>query len=578
MADKKKHTNSKRVQSLLNLALLSGIIIFINILANARLGERAFYTTLDLTEDKRFTLTPATKNLLRELDDVVYVRVLLDGNFPAGFKRLQTATRELLDDFRSVSVYVEYAFEDPSTGSTEEINARRELLREEGVVPVSLRVKDKDQTSVQLIYPYAQIFYKGRSTNVKLLGNEVPGMPPDIVLNNSIALLEYQIANAIQKLRSPLRPVVAFTTGHGELSPIETADIEITLRQFYEVGRLRLDSLVRIPPEELSVLVVAKPRAGFSEQDKFKIDQYVMNGGKVLWLIDKLNVDLDSLRRGTFFPQEYNLQLDDLLFKYGIRIQPNLILDMRCSRIPLATGMLGNAPQFDYFRYPYHLVVAPTSTHPIVKGLGILNLLYASTIDTTVRTKTEVQKNVLLTSSPNSRLQYIPLEMNFDFLRYDLDATKFDKPGQPVAMLLEGIFPSLYENRVTEEMLAGLQQLKLTFQAQSVPTRMVVVSDGDIAKNGIDAQKQSYKPLGFNEFEQYQFANKDFLINALEYLVDANGVIEARGKEVKLRPMDTVRAQAEQTRWQTLNLAAPLVFLALFGMVYNWLRRRRFAR
>lgn len=570
--------NSRRTQSLISLTLFIGIVIFINILANARIGGRSFSTALDLTEDKRFTLTSASRKLLRNLDDVVYVKVLLDGEFPAGFKRLQTSIRELLDDFRGQSGFIEYDFEDPSRGTTKEINERREQYIKEGIRPISLRVKGNDETSTQLIYPYAQIYYKGRVSNVNLLENQTPGVPQEIVLNNSVSLLEYKLSNAIQKLQSPVRPVIAFTSGHGELSPIETADLEKTLRQFYETGRIRLDSLITIPSNELSALIVAKPRIAFSEQDKFKIDQYVMNGGKVLWLIDKLNVDLDSLRtRPKFYPQEYNLNLDDILFKYGIRIQPNLILDVQCSRIPQVTGMLGNAPQFDYLRYPYHLVVAPSSNHPVVKGIGLTNFLYASTIDTTIRTKTDVKKTVLLESSKNSRLQYLPLEMDFDFLRYDLDPTKFNKPSQPIAMYLEGTFPSAFENRVSEEMLQGLRQIKLEYKTTSLPTRMMVVSDGDIAKNGIDVQKQSYKPLGFNEFEQFQFANKDFLVNALEYLLDANGVIEARGKEVKLRLLDTVRAKSESSKWQIINLAIPLLFLIAFGFVFNWIRRRRFA-
>jgi len=547
-------------------------------MANARIGGRSFSTYLDLTEDKRFTLTNATGGLLRNLDDVVYIKVLLEGEFPAGFKRLQTSVRELLDDFRAQSGYIEYDFEDPSKGNLQELNARREQLAKEGVRPISLRVKETDETSTQLIYPYAQIFYKGRVSNVNLLENQVPGVPQEIVLNNSVSLLEYKLANAIQKIQSPTRPVLAFTTGHGELSPIETADLEKTLRQFYETGRLRLDSLVNIPANELSALIIAKPRGAFSEQDKFKIDQYVMNGGKVLWLIDKLNVDLDSLRtRPKFLPVEYDLKLDDILFKYGIRIQPNLILDVQNSRIPMATGTLGNAPQFDYLPYPYHLVVAPRSNHAIVKGLGVTNFLYASTLDTTVRTKTDVRKTVLLESSPNSRLQYIPLEMDFEFLRYDLDATKFKKPPQPVAMVLEGSFPSAFENRVSEEMLQNLRQIKVEFKTESSPNRMIVVSDGDMAKNGVNAAKQSYVPLGYNEFEKYQFANKDFIVNALEYLLDANGVIEARGKEVKLRLLDVVRARAEESKWQIINLAIPLIFLVIFGFIFNWIRKRRFA-
>lgn len=570
--------NSKRTQSFINLTFFIGIILFINILANVRIGERPFYAHLDLTEDQRFTLTNATRQLLRNLDDVVYVKVLLDGAFPAGFKRLQSSTREMLDDFRAQSDYLDYDFEDPSAGSVKEINARREQLAKEGVRPVSLRVKENNQTSTKVVYPYAQIFYKGRVSNVNLLENQVPGMPQEVALNNSVSLLEYKLANAIQKLQSPVRPVIAFTSGHGELSPIETADLEKTLRQFYETGRLRLDSLVNIPPDELSALIIAKPRGAFSEQDKFKIDQYVMSGGKVLWLIDKLNVDLDSLRKfSKYLPQEYDTKLDDILFKYGIRIQPNLVLDVQCSRIPLATGTLGNAPQFDYLPYPYHLVVAPRSNQPIVKGLGVTNFLYASSIDTSVRTKTPLQKTVLLTSSTNSRLQYVPLEMDFEFMRYDIDPTKFNKPPQPLAMLLEGTFPSAFENRVSEEMLTNLRQLKLDFKTQSIPNRMIVVSDGDVAKNGINLQKQSYLPLGYNEFEQYQFANKDFIVNALEFLLDDNGVIEARGKEVKLRMLDIARARTEKIKWQVVNLVVPLVFLVIFGIIFNWIRKRRFA-
>jgi len=578
MAEQQHKTNSRRTRSLINLGLFIGIVIFVNILADARMGGRSFYTYLDLTEEKRFTLTDATRNLLNDLDDVVYVKVLLEGDFPVGFKRLQKSTREMLEEFRSISGYVEYEFVNPSTGTNEEINARREELSKEGIQPVSLRVKDNDQTSVQLIYPYAQIFYKGRNINVNLLENQIPGMPQEVVLNNSVSLIEYKLANAIQKLQTPIKPVIAFTTGHGELSPIETADLEKTLRQFYETGRLRLDSLVTIPPNELSALIIAKPRIAFSEQDKFKIDQYIMNGGKVLWLMDKLNVNLDSLRGPSFFPREYDTNLDDLLFRYGARIQPNLVLDLQNTRIPLATGMLGNEPQFDLFRYPYHLVVPPASKHPIVKSLDLVNLFYASTIDTTVRTKTPVEKTVLLASSPNSMTQFIPLEMNFDFLRYELDPQRFNKPSQPLAVLLEGTFPSLYENRVTNDMLAGLQQLNIEFKQQSPPNRMIVVSDGDIAKNGINPQQQSFKPLGLNEFENYQFANKDFLVNALEYLLDANGVIAARGKEVRLRLLDTAKAEAEEAKWQLLNIVVPLAFLAVFGLIYNWIRRRRFAR
>lgn len=572
-----KNTNNRKAQSLLQLLLFAGVLLFLNILANARIGGRALYAAVDMTEEQRYTLTGATRNLLENLDDVVYVKVLLEGDFPAGFKRLQAATRDVLDDFRSASGYIEYEFEDPGAGTTEQVNQRREQLSKDGVNPINLRVKGVEGTSEKLIYPYAVIYYKNRNFIVNLLENEMPGVPPEVTLNNSVGLLEYKLANAIQKLQLARKPNIVFTSGQGELNPMETADLEKSLREFYETGRVNLDSVVSIGPEA-AALIIAKPTLPFSEKNKFKIDQYIMGGGKVLWLLDKVAVSLDSLRgRQNYYPNEYDLNLDDMLFKYGLRIQPDLVLDIQCSTIPLATGMVGNAPQFDYFRYPYHLVVAPQSNHPVVKSLGAVNLLYASSIDTSVQTKTGVEKTVLLQSSRNTRVQLIPVEMNFDFLRYDLDPTKFDQGPRVLALALEGVFPSVYENRVTASMLDGLNQLGLEFRPQSEPTRMIVVSDGDVAKNKINPSNQSFSPLGYNEFDRFLFANKDLLLNSLEYLLDDNGVIAARGKEVRLRLLDTVRAKQESAFWQLLNIGLPLAFLAAFGLLYNWVRRRRFA-
>ncbi|MCB0589392.1 MAG: gliding motility-associated ABC transporter substrate-binding protein GldG [Phaeodactylibacter sp.] len=569
---------NRKLQSLLQLGLFAGVLLFLNILANARINGRALYGSLDLTEEKRYTLTDATRNLLEGLDDVVFIKVLLEGDFPAGFKRLQAATRDVLDDFRSASGYVEYEFEDPGAGTTEQINKRREQLSKDGINPVNLRVKGVEGTSEKLIYPYAIIYYKNREFTINLLENEVPGVPPEVTLNNSVGLLEYKLANAIQKLQLSRKPNILFTEGQGELSPMETASLEKSLREFYETGRVYLDSVVSIG-QEASVLIIAKPTRPFSERNKFKIDQYVMNGGKVLWLLDKVAVNLDSLRgRKSYYPNEYALNLDDLLFKYGIRIQPDLVLDMQCSTIPLATGLVGNAPQFDYFRYPYHLVVTPQSSHPVVKSLGAVNLLYASSIDTDIKTRTDVEKTVLLRSSPNTRVQLIPVEMNFDFLRYDLDPSKFNQEPRALAMALDGVFPSMYENRVSESMLDGLRQLGMEFRAQSEPTRMIVVSDGDVAKNKVNLKNQSFSPLGYNEFDRYLFANKDLLMNAVEYLLDNKGVIEARGKDVRLRLLDTVKAKEETAFWQLFNIGLPLAFLLAFGVFYNWVRRRRFAR
>ncbi len=565
----------------MQLALFIGVLLFLNILSNARFSGKPLYAQFDLTEEKRFTLTDGSRDLLRNLDDVVFINVLLEGSFPAGFKRLQNATREMLDDFRSESGYIEYDFENPAEGTTEDINARREELKKDNIQPINLRVKDNEGSSEQLIYPYAICYYKGRSISVNLLENEIPGVSPELVLNNSVRLLEYKFSSAIQKLKTGKKPVVAFTTGHGELQGVETADFEKTLRQYYDTGRIHLDSLISIS-QDASLLVVAKPRIGFSEKDKFKLDQYVMNGGKILWLLDKIRVDLDSLQgRKEYFPGEYDLNLEDLLFNYGIRIEPNLVLDMQCSPIPLVTGTLGNAPQFDLFPYPYHITATPRTDHPIAKSLNAVNLFYPSTIKWDIGEGLQIKRTPLLESSPNSRYQYLPLGMNFEFLRYDLDPTKFDKGSQTLAVLMEGVFPSMYKNRVTAEMMSGFEQLGVPFKDQSSQTSMIVVSDGDVMKNKVNFNadgRTSFLPLGFNEFNKAYYANKDFLVNAIEYMLADQGFIDARGKEVKLRLLDTVKAKEQKEFFQALNILVPLTGFGIFAAIFLVLRRRKFAR
>ena len=334
---------------------------------------------------------------------------------------------------------------------------------------------------------------------------------------------------------------------------------------------------------KISAIVVAKPVRPFSEQQKFKLDQYVMNGGKILWLIDRLGVSLDSMMGGRrFIPEDLPLGLEDLLFKYGARIKNNLILDLENTKIVLAVGQVGDQTQMELFPWFYHPAAAPTTGHPIVKNLDRVQLFFPSTVEA-VKTKTAVEKTVLLSSSKYSREQFTPVELNFEILRYPEDPSKFNRGPQPVAMLLEGVFPSLYENRVSAEMEAGLQRLGQPFKSQSVPTRQIVVSDGDVAAGMFNARRQKFEPLGLNVFEKefgktspYPYANKAFLLNCIEYLLQPNGVIEARSKEVKLRLLDKTAAVENRGFWQLLNIGLPLVLLAIFGLIFNWLRRRKY--
>lgn len=561
---------SKRIQSYIQLTLLSGVLLFANILSCGVNGH------LDLTEEKRFTLTKPTKELLKEVKDVMYVKVLLEGEFPAGFKRLQSSVKELLDDLRAQNGNIEYSFEDQNQGSIDEINRRRKQLAEEGIVPMQLTVKSSGETERKVIYPYAIISFGNRSVPVNLLENQVPGQPQEITLNNSISTLEYKFANGIQKVLFDQHPKIAFTKGHLELDNMKTADLERSLRQnSYLTERINLDSTVSIK-KDVSVLVIAKPKSTFSEKDKFKIDQYVMNGGKVLWLIDRLSADMDSLQMtNRYIPHDYPLNIEDILFKYGARIQPNLILDLECARIPLRVGQEGQQQQFEMFPWYYQPLVASKSTQSIVKNLDRIWLQFPGTVDT-IKTKTPVKKTVLLSSSDHSRLQFSPVELNFEILKYDADPSKFDKKELPMALLLEGTFPSLYENRVSAEMMEGLKELNMDFKTVSQPTKMLVVSDGDIAANGFDSKNQVFNPLGYNPYMKYTFANKDFLLNAIEYMLDDKGVIESRSKEIKLRLMDDVRMKDEKTFWQFINIALPLILLSLFGFVFNYLRKKRY--
>lgn len=571
-------TKSKKTQALIQLALFAGIVILLNILVNVRIGGRGLYANLDLTEEKRYTLSPATESMLRELDDVVFVKVLLEGDFPAEFKQLQRATLEILEDFRSVSPYIEFDFEDPSSGTAEEVNQLREQLRAWGLQPTDFRTQEESK----IVYPFAFVRYGDRIFPVDIFEENVPGVTPDEIINLSISQLEYKLANAIQKVRvSPNnREFILFTEGHGELDSMELFSFRTSLDAFYSTAMVNLESVVKID-QQVKLVVVAKPKTAFSERDKFKLDQYVMNGGKVLWLMDYVSMGLDTLmvKPQPYYPAPYPLELDDLLFKYGIRFDDNFVLDYRCSNIPLTMGAPGTPPKF--FRYPYHPVLVPDVDHPITKGLGLINLKYPSALDTDIQLPPGVERTVLLNSSENSMYQKLPVGMDFEFLRYPLKKEAFQKPPQPLAMLLEGEFPSFFFNRMSAEMKEGMEQLDIELRDKSLPTSMIIVADGDIARNDFTREGDPMV-LGFNKFEAngrgYTFqGNQDFLINCVEYLISPHGVFEARGKEVKLRLLDRMKAEQQKSTWQLINVVVPVIFLALFGFAYNWWRRRKYA-
>ncbi len=565
MTAKKKTFRAKT----LNYIILLGVLLLVNILA------QYYHGRLDLTEEKRFTLTKPTKSFLQKLDNDVTVEILLDGDLPAGFKRLQKSTVELLQDFRAQSSYIHYYFNDPNVGTIKERNSRRKEMADRGISPIRLTVKEKNGTTEKFIYPIAVVHYGTRATIVSLLENSNPTLNPELALNKSISLLEYKLANAIQKLYLKTKTNISFVQGHGELPPLAFQDLKKSLSVNSNVTLLDLDTIIRVHPS-IDILMIARPQGAYSEKEKFVLDQYIMNGGKVIWMLDKLVVSLDSLsRQPTYVPYDYPLNLDDQLFKYGTRIQPNMVVSIDCAKIPLKVS--GN--QMDLFPWYYWPIATPSSNHPIVKSLDRVWVRFGSTIDT-IKTQVPIKKTILLSTSRYSRTRYIPTQIGFEILREDPRPDKFNKGRQPIAVLLEGSFPSLYKGRVSQVMQQTLDSLNYTIKSSSEKTQMIVISDGDILRNDVDYQNQQYNALGVNRYEKANgyYANKEFLINAVEYLLDDDGIIAARTKEVKLRLLDTVKAEKEKTKWQLVNILLPLLLLLIGGLLYSWIRKRRFAR
>jgi len=561
----------KKIERNIQFVIIVGIIFFVNVIANY------FHGYLDLTEEKRFTLSESTEDVVESLDDILFVRILLDGELPGGFKRLQNATIQLMDDLNSINPNVEYEFEDVLDGTKEEVKNRREQLSEMGVIPIALKFFNGTEYTQKGIYPYALVTYEGRTLPISLLKEQVLGEDEEITLNKSIELLEYKFANHIQKLTKEAKQNIAFARGHGELTYEQTIRIETELRALYNVGRLDLDSLVTID-KALDLLIIAAPKETFDEQTKFKIDQYIMNGGKVLWMLEKLEADLDSIAKYTFYvPPEIETNLDDMLFKYGVRIQPDLVLDLESTVIPQIVGSQGGKPQTMFYKWYYHPLAMPNQNHPIGKNLDRVNLFFPSSLDT-IRTKYKVEKTPLLTTSPYSRYQLNPVRLNFQILKDPPVTSKFNKGKIPLAYLLEGTFESVYANRITPDFQAGLDQLNIEFKEKSEPTKQIVITDADFAKNLINTRNNSAEPIGFNKWENKVFeANKDFVLNCIQYLLDDNGVLESRSKEITLRLLDSVKTKEERKKWQFINIGLPLLFLGLFGLGYNYYRRRKYS-
>ncbi len=567
-----------RFQSLLQFGLALALLVIINVLANARFGNTPLYGALDLTEDKRFTLNESTVKQVRELEVPLFARVILAGELPADYQRLADKVEDMLIDFSGENSLLEYEFADPLAGTKEQREERQKNLAEEGVYPVTVySAASAAERSASIVYPYAILYYGERTRIVPFLEPALPGVSEAARLNQAETLLEYNLTHAIQGLTNNDKPVIGFTFGHGELPPIKTADLVSELRKDYELGPVNLDSFATLPTD-IELLVVAKPTEPFSDFDAFKLDQYVMNGGKILWAIDAVGMDYDSLlTRNEYYPEPRELGLTSLFFKYGFEVTPVLGLDLTSTKIAVVTGRTAAGPNISLTPFPYHVLAIPRETHPIIKNLNPVDLRFPTVIETKNDEDPAITKTVLLQSSARARRKRIPAPIDLDAQKYDLDQDRFNEDALPFGLLLEGTFTSNYANRLSKANEQFLREQGMKFKGKSVPTSMIVIADGDVLANPVMNGKE-VRPLGYNRWEKFQYGNKAFMLNAIEYLMNPNGAISARNKKIALRLTNKIAAREDATYWRSLNIVFPLVLLAIFGLVFNWLRRRRYAQ
>jgi len=581
MGNKKKDIKRSNI-----IQLVLGVVIIV--LVNT-IGYYIF-TRFDLTSEKRYTLSEPTKHILENLDDIVYFEVYLDGDFPAGFKRLRRETKEMLDEFRAYSDNIQYEFINPSESSDPaEREAVYQRLVERGLQPTDLNVKNKEGSSRQIIFPGTILSYREKEMPVELLKSQM-GVPSEEVLNNSIQNLEFNLISAVKKLTVINKPRVAFIEGHGELGLIDVADITQALQKSYSVERVRLDGKVSVLTKRQAIdsvntgihniydaIIIAKPDSAFSEKDKFIIDQYIMRGGKVLWLIDPVIASMDSIYKSDItFGLINDLNLDDQFFTYGIRLNTDLVMDLNALPIPVKTGEVGGSPQIEFFPWYYFPVLYPLSDNPIVKNLNAIKTEFISSIDTI--SAPHINKTILLTSSPYAKTVNTPVLITLEVLKEEPDKRLYNKKHIPVAALLEGEFPSVYTGRIPPEVATDKN---IGFLENSRPTRMIFVADGDVIKNQVNYKninKPYPYPLGYDRYTGQTFGNKDFILNAMDYLIDESGLITIRSRNIKLRLLDRTLLNDNGLFWKVFNVAVPVVLVLIFGLIMGFIRKRKYAR
>ena len=559
----KKGTVKQKIKPL-GITVGAAILVF--------LAGNSIYHRFDLTQDQRYTLSKATKNLIADAVAPVVIDVLLDGDFPSEFRRLQLETKQLLEEFNSLNPNIQYIFTNPL--KEEDLRSQTILeLQKFGLTPMEVSVKENGKTEIETVVPWAIVSYQNKSVKIPLIKNTI-GATSEERVQNSIQQLEYAFADGFTKLLHPKKHKIAVLKGNGQLPDIKIADFIKTLQDYYFVGAFTLDSVASNPEKTLAdlqkfdMILNAKPTEAFSEKEKYVLDQFVMNGGKSLWLLESVAMEIDSLMNpeGSSVAIMQDLRLGDVLFSYGARVNPVLVNDLYSAPLVLVSGQ-GNETQFTPYPWFYGSLTKSTSNHPIVKNIESVKFEFSNQIDTL---KNNIKKTILLASSDKSKIEGVPKEIRLEnIIRKKPDISSYTQGSQNLAVLLEGSFKSAYKSRI--------KPFKIDKDKENgSPTKMIIVGDGDIIKN--QTRKGQPVELGFDPSMNLKYGNKEFLLNAVNYLLDDSGLIELRSKEIKIAFLNIEKTVANRSMWQTVNIVVPLLVLLCFGVLFSFIRRKKYRK
>ncbi len=561
---------------------MAAVIVFANVISHY------IFTRFDLTSEKRYTLSDSTKEMLKSIDDEALFRVYLDGeDLPAEYRRFRNDIKNMLDQFRAYSRNIEYEFVDPNTFKTDEEKMLfYQTLVKKGLTPIPVTSESYGVQKQQVVYPAMEVSYKGRETAIQLQSAGISGKSTDEVVNASVENLEYNFVTALHRLSRPVKPRVGFLLGHGELANIDLYDIQMSLVEDYTVENVPLDRNIsaltgRVQNmqdssitvnNKFDVLVVPKPLTTFTDRDLYVIDQFVMYGGKILWLVDAVDADMDSLQdKPQTFATRLPTNLEEMFFNYGVRVNPDLVMDYRCRGIP----MMGADNRMQLVPWYYFPTLVPNSKHPIVRNLDVLKTDFVSSIDLI---NNEIDKTVLLTTSDHVHIKNAPVNIQLSDAMIQVDNQLFNRSNLPVAVLLEGRFQSLFRNRLASS-FSELAEIGYKSQCEK-PTQMIVVSDGDIIRNGtgINEQGRYPYPLGYDRYTNVEFANKTFILNAINYLAGDEAMIDARPRSIAIRRLDVAKVKDSRAYYQFANVAYPVLLVLLLAAVVLAVRYFKFKK